>query len=67
MQRFTPGIGDASGPVNKALQETFLPDLFEGFGEGAPVRGFTRLPVKQAGLFLPYLTLTVSDEALALS
>ena len=29
MQRFTPGIGDASGPVNKALQETFLQALLE--------------------------------------
>ena len=49
MQRFTPGIGDAFGPEEKAL----VPALFEGLGEGAPERGVTRLPVKQAGLALP--------------
>ena len=35
MQRVTPGIGDAFSPVEKALQETFVPNLFEGLGEGA--------------------------------
>ena len=29
MQRVTPGIGDAFGPVEKALRETFVPALFE--------------------------------------
>ena len=58
MQRVTPGIGDAFSPVKKGLQEIFLPDLFEGLVEGAPERGFTRLPVKQAGLALPDPTLT---------
>ena len=62
VQRVTPGIEDVFGPVEKALQETFLSAFFEGLGEGAPERGFTRLPVKQAGLVLPYLTLTVSEN-----
>ena len=52
MQRVTPGIGDIFGMVEKALQETFLPALFRVMGEGASGRGFTRLPVKQAGLAL---------------
>ena len=28
VHRDTPGIGDAFGPVEKALQENFLPELF---------------------------------------
>ena len=36
MQRVNPGIGDAFIPVEEALWETFLPDLFEVLGEGAP-------------------------------
>ena len=53
MQRVTPGIGNAFGPAEKALQETFVPDFFEGLDEGTPKRGVTRLLVKQAGLALP--------------
>ena len=62
MQWFTPGIGDSFGPEEKALQETLLSDLFEGIGEGAPERGVTRLPVKQAGMALPELTLTSPEN-----
>ena len=40
--------------MEESLQETFLPALFQGLVEGAPGRGVTRLPVKQAGLSLPY-------------
>ena len=58
MQRVTLGIGNAFSPVEKALQETFLPALFERLEEVAPERGVTRLPVKQAGLALPDPTLT---------
>ena len=65
MQRVTPVIGDAFGPVEKALQETFLPALFEELGEGAPERGVTRLPVKQAGLDLPDPTLTAPENRTA--
>ena len=36
MQRVTPVIEDTLRPVEKALQETFLPSLFEGLGERAP-------------------------------
>ena len=39
VQQATLGIGDAFVPVEKALQETFVPDLFEGLGKGAPERG----------------------------
>ena len=46
VKRITPSIGGAFGPVDKALQETFLPELFEEIGEGAPERGVTQLPVK---------------------
>ena len=53
MQRVTPGIGDAFGPVDKALKETFVLALFEGLGDGVPERGVTHLPYKQAGLALP--------------
>ena len=53
MQRVTPGIGNTFVPVEKALRETFVPELFEGLGDGVPERGVTRLPVKQAGLSLP--------------
>ena len=59
VQRVTPGIGDDFGPVDKALRETFLPDLFEGLGEGTPERGVARLSVKQVRLALPDPTLTV--------
>ena len=53
VQQVTPGIGNAFGPVETALRETFVPDLFEGLGNGVPERGVTRLPIKQAGLSLP--------------
>ena len=53
MQRVNPGVGDAFGPVEAALKETFMPALFQGLWEGVPERGVTRLPVKQAGLALP--------------
>ena len=49
----TPGIGNAFVPVEKVLRETFVPDCFEGLGEGALERRVNRLPVKQAGLALP--------------
>ena len=43
VQRVTPGIGYALGPFKKALQDTFLPDLFQGLGEGAPRIGVNHL------------------------
>ena len=62
VQQVTPGIGDAFGPLEKALQETFVQELFEGLGEGVLERGVNRLPVKQAGLALPYPTLTAPEN-----
>ena len=62
VQRVTPVIGDAFGPVEKALRETLLPEIFEGLGEGAPERGVTCLLAKQAGLEIPYPTLTASEN-----
>ena len=53
MQRVTPYIGDAFGPVETALRDTFILDLFQVVGERIPGRGFTRLLVKQAVFFLP--------------
>ena len=58
VQRVAHGIIDAFGPVEEALQENFLSDLFQGLRERAPRRGFTRLPVKQSGLVLPDPTKT---------
>ena len=54
MQWVIPVIGDAFGPVEQALQETFIPALFQGLGEVTPGRGVTCLPVKQVGLALSY-------------
>ena len=48
--------------MKKALRETFVPDLFEGLEERAPERGFTFLPVKQAGLALPDPTHTAPEN-----
>ena len=53
MKRVTLGIGNAFGPVEKGMRETFVPELFEGMDGGVPERGVTRLPVKQVGLALP--------------
>ena len=53
MQRFTPGVGDAFGPMEVALKEIFVLALFQGLQEGVPEQWITRLPVKQAGLDLP--------------
>ena len=52
LQRVTSGIRDAFGLVEKALQETFIPALFQGLGEETPGRGVTNLPVKKARLVL---------------
>ena len=40
----------------------FLPELFEGVGDGAPGRAITRLPVKQAGMALPDPTRTAPEN-----
>ena len=49
----TPATGDAFGPVETALQDTFIMAFFYGVGEGIPDRGVAHLPVKQLGLALP--------------
>ena len=54
MQQVTPVIGDAFRPVETALKDSFVPALFEGLGDGIMEQAFTRLPVKQAELDLPY-------------
>ena len=41
MQRVTLGIGDAFGPVETAMKETFVPELFEGLGDGVLEIGVT--------------------------
>ena len=65
MQWVTPGIGNEFGLVEKALRENFLLAFFEGLEEGAPERGVTRLPVKQAELALPDPTLTAPQNWMA--
>ena len=62
VQQVTPGIGDAFGPVEKAMQETFFSTLFEVLGEGSTGIGVTRLPVTQVGLVLLDPTLTASEN-----
>ena len=62
VQRITPGVGDAFGLVEEALQETFLPALFQVLGEGALGRGVTLLPVKHSGLALPDPTKTAPEN-----
>ena len=49
----TPGVGEAFGPVEEALQEIFVLALFRGLSEGLSTRENIGLPVKQAGLALP--------------
>ena len=46
-------MGAAFGPVEEALQEIFVPALFQGLTEGLPTRENTCLPVKQADLAIP--------------
>ena len=65
MQRVTSVIRYAFVPVEEALQETFLPDLFQGLGEGAPGKGGTHLPVKQGGLALMYPTMSDPENCMA--
>ena len=62
MQRVTLGIGDAFGPVKEEIATAFLPELFEGVGDGSPGRAITCLSVKQAGLDLPDPTRTSPDN-----
>ena len=44
----TPGVRDTFGPVEDALKETFVRELFQGLREGVPEQGITCLPVKKA-------------------
>ena len=46
VQRVTPSIGDAFGPVETARMETFVLALFEGLGNGVPERGVAHLKAK---------------------
>ena len=46
VQRVNHGFGDAFGPVEEALRETFLTALLQGVEEGTTWRGVIRLPVK---------------------
>ena len=62
LQRVTPGIVDAFGPLEEETATAFLPALFEGVGDGTQGRAITRLPVKQAGLALPDWTRTAPDN-----
>ena len=59
---FHPNIRDAFGPVENALQESFLHFLFQGVGEEITGRGFTRVPLNQVVLGLPDPTKAASDN-----
>ena len=65
MKRVTPGIGDAFGPVEKALRETFVPELFKVLGDGVLEKGVTCLPVKHEILALPDPTPTSPENCTA--
>ena len=41
MQRVTPGVRDAFGPVGGSLNEIFVLALYEGLREEVPERGVT--------------------------
>ena len=58
MQRVAPDIGMAFQGVEDALQDIFLPDLFQGATSQIPRRVITGLTVKQAGIALPDPTWT---------
>ena len=58
VQQVTPGIGDAFGPTEQALRETFIPDPFQGLVGGTPGIGVTCLLMKQTVLSLPDPTKT---------
>ena len=62
VQRVTPGIGDAFGPVEEEIKTPFIPEIFRGVGDRAPGREITRLPVKQAGLALLDSTRKAADN-----
>ena len=62
MQRVTPDIRDAFGPVEQALMGAFIPSFFQCLGEVTPGKVVTRLPVKQAGLALPDPTKTATGD-----
>ena len=62
VQRVTPGIGNAFGPVEKAPRETFVEVLFKVLGDCVPERGVTHLPVKQVVLALPDPTQTAPEN-----
>ena len=62
MQLITPGIVDAFGLVEKALQETFIQALLQGLVEGTTGRGVTSLPLKHAVLDLPDTTKTAHEN-----
>ena len=57
LQWVTSCIVDAFGLVEKAMQETFVPELFEVLREGTPEKEVTRLPRKQSRLALSDPTL----------
>ena len=43
VQRVTPGIGDAFGPVEEEIATAFLLEIFKDVGDGAPGRAINRL------------------------
>ena len=62
MQRVTPGLSNVFGPVEEEIAKAFLPEMFEGAGDGPPGRDINRLPVKQAGMDLPDPTQTAPEN-----
>ena len=62
VQQVTPDTKDAFEPAEKSFWNSFMPDLFQGIGEGIPGRGVTHLSVKQSGLDLTDPTLMAPEN-----
>ena len=58
IQRINQIIGDSFRSVEEALQNSFLPSLFQGAMDKVPTREITRLPGYQAGMAIPNQKIT---------
>ena len=58
VRRSTQGLRDDFGPVEKALQEEFIPALFLGEDTTIPCRSIAGFMVKRSDIAIPDPTLT---------
>jgi hypothetical protein len=63
VQRVTKGIGPEFASIEQTLAKTFLPTLFgDEYGKEDPRRALPDLPIKWAGLAIPYPTTSVQPN-----